>query len=233
MACIARGVRFATYWRTMRSFKHHLSATRELDSLRFTSAPKSIRRRLDEGISRFEVDISDLFVDTPPLNSSKRTKYELEELAKLAKPGFSSVFIEMPTIGLAQSVLDEHSTHLPEPSRKRMVSVLHDVRTACLALQYQYGRARPRIIAEHYGMSLPDTYKDQDKTPSYPSTRSTQISFLALYLGERFVKLQDQLYRLSEETDAALLASALHYRSDIEASHELARYLFNTLKRKL
>jgi hypothetical protein len=217
----------------MRSFKKHLSSIQELDSLRIASTPKSISRRLDEGISKFEIDLSDLFVDTPPLNSSKRTKYELEELVRLAKPGYASGLLEMPSIQSVQSVLDENNVHLPEPSRKRAVAVLHDVRTACLALQYQYGRVRPRTIAEHYGISLPDTYKDQDGTPSYPSTRSTQMSFLALYLGERFVKLQDELYRLSEETDAALMASALHFRSDIEASHELARYLFTTLKRKL
>lgn len=217
----------------MRSFKHHLTTSQDLDSLRFGSTPKPVVRRLQEGISKFEIDVTDLFVDTPPSNSSKRTKYELEELAKLSKSRFNSGLVEFPTIGLAQSVLDEHGVHLPDPSRKRIVSVLHDVRTACLALQYQYGRVRPRVLADHYGVSLPDTYKDQDATPSYPSTRSTQVAFLALYLGERFVKLENALYRLSEETDAALMASALNYRSDIEASHELARYLFTTLKRKL
>lgn len=217
----------------MRSFKHHLLSAQELDALSFASVPKPVVRRLEEGISKFEIDVDDLFVDSPPSNSSKRTKYELEELAKLAKPGYFSGLIELPVMGLAQALLDENSLHLPDPSRKRMVAVLHDVRTACLALQYEYRRVRPRTLAEHYGISLPDTYKDQDVTPSYPSTRSTQVSFLALYLGERFAKLEDDLHRLSQETDAALMASALHYRSDIEASHELARYLFTTLKRKL
>jgi hypothetical protein len=217
----------------MRSFKHHLLSAQELDALRFGAAPKPVIRRLQEGISKFEIDVSELFVDTPPSNSSKRTKYELEELSKIAKPGFYSGLVELPVMGLVQAVLDESDTHLPDPSRKRMVAVLHDVRTACLALQYQYARVRPRSLAEHYGISLPDTYKEQDATPCYPSTRSTQVAFLALYLGERFVKLENELHRLSEETDAALMASALHYRSDIEASHELARYLFNTLKRKL
>jgi len=217
----------------MRSFKHHLLSAQELDALRFDAAPKSVVRRLQEGISKFEIDVSDLFVDTPPANSSKRTKYELEELATLAKPGFSSGLIEMPILGIVQSLLDESGLHLPDPSRKRMVSVLHDVRTACLALQYEYRRVRPRVLADQYGISLPDTYKDQDATPSYPSTRGTQIAFLALYLGERFAKIEDELYRLSEETDRSLMVSALHYRSDIEASHELARYLFNALKRKL
>jgi len=217
----------------MRSFKHHLSTAQELDALRFSTTPKAVIRRLEEGISKFEIDVSDLYVDAPPTNSSKRTKYELEELVKLAKPGFTSGFIELPIMNLAQALLDENNLHLPDPSRKRMVSVLHDVRTACLALQYEYRRVRPRVLADHYGISLPDTYKDQDATPSYPSTRGTQIAFLALYLGERFAKLENDLYRLSEETDRSLMASALHYRSDIEASHELARYLFTTLKRKL
>jgi hypothetical protein len=217
----------------MRSFKHHLSTAQELDALHFGATPKAVVRRLEEGISKFEIDVSDLYVDAPPTNSSKRTKYELEELVKLAKPGFSSGLIELPVMNLVQALLDENDLHLPDPSRKRMVSVLHDVRTACLALQYEYRRIRPRALAEHCGISLPDTYKDQDANPSYPSTRGTQVAFLALYLGERFGKLEDDLYRLSEETDAALMASALHYRSDIEASHELARYLFTTLKRKL
>ena len=217
----------------MRSFKTHLSSAKELDALRFGSAPKQVIRRLEEGLSKFEIGLDDLFVDVPPTNSSKRTKYELEELAKLAKPGYYSGLIELPVMGLVQAVLDERDMHLPDPSRKRMVTVLQDVRTACLSLQYQHGRIRPRGLAEHYGISLPDTYKDQDATPSYPSTRSTQVAFLALYLGERFAKIENDLYRLSEETDAALMASALHYRSDIEASHELARYLFTTLKRKL
>jgi hypothetical protein len=217
----------------MRSFKHHLLSVQQLDALRFDAAPKTVIRRLDEGLSKFEIDISDLFVDTPPTNSSKRSKYELEELAKLAKPGFYSGLVELPVMEIVQVILDEHNLHLPDPSRKRMVSVLHDVRTACLALQYEYRRIRPRTLAEHYGISLPDTYKNQDSTPSYPSIRSTQMSFLTLYLGERFTKIEDDMYRLSEETDAALMASALHYRSDIEASHELARYLFSVLKRKL
>jgi hypothetical protein len=217
----------------MRSFKYHLLSAQELDALCFGAAPKSVVRRLQEGISKFEIEVDDLFVDTPPNNSSKRTKYELEELAKLSKPGYHSGLVELPILGITQALLDENYLHLPDPSRKRMVSILHDVRTACLALQYEYRRIRPRSLAEHYGISLPDTYKDQDSTPSYPSTRSTQVAFLALYLGERFGKLEDDLYRLSEETDAALMASALHYRSDIEASHELARYLFTTLKRKL
>lgn len=217
----------------MRSFKTHLSSAKELDALRVGSIPKQVVRRLEEGLSKFEIDLDDLFVDTPPANSSKRTKYELEELAKLSKPGFQSGLVEMPIMQIAQAILDENDVHLPDPSRKRMVTVLHDVRTACLALQYEYRRVRPRTLAEHYSISLPDTYKDQDATPSYPSTRSTQIAFLALYLGERFVKIENDLYRMSEETDAALMASALHYRSDIEASHELARYLFTTLKRKL
>ena len=217
----------------MRSFKHHLSTAQELDALRFGATPKAVIRRLEEGISKFEIGVSDLYVDAPPTNSSKRTKYELDELVKLAKPGFASGLVELPIMNLVQALLDENDLHLPDPSRKRMVSVLHDVRTACLALQYEYRRIRPRSLAEHYGISLPDTYKVQDATPSYPSTRGTQVAFLALYLGERFGKLEDDLYRLSEETDAALMASALHYRSDIEASHELARYLFTTLKRKL
>jgi hypothetical protein len=217
----------------MRSFKHHLSTAQELDALCFGAAPKPVVRRLQEGISKFEIDVSDLFVDHPPSNSSKRTKYELEELAKLSKPGFHSGLIELPVMEITQALLDENGLHLPDPSRKRMVSVLHDVRTACLALQYEYRRIRPRSLAEHYRISLPDTYKDQDATPSYPSTRSTQVAFLALYLGERFAKIENDLHRLSQETDAALMASALHYRSDIEASHELARYLFTTLKRKL
>jgi len=217
----------------MRSFKHHLLSAQELDALRGNAAPKAVIRRLEEGISKFETDVSDLFVDTPPKNSSKQTKYELEELAKIAKPGFSSGLVELPILEIVQSLLNENNLYLPDPSRKRMGSVLHDVRTGCLALQYEYRRLRPRALAEHYNISLPDTYKHQDSTPSYPSTRSTQVAFLALYLGERFVKLEDDLHQLSQETDAALMASALHYRSDIEASHELARYLFNTLKRKL
>jgi len=217
----------------MRSFKHHLLSAQELDALRGNNASKAVIRRLEEGISKFETDVSDLFVDAPPKNSSKQTKYELEELAKLSKQKKYSNLVELPIIEITQTILNENDLHLPDPSRKRMGSVLHDVRTACLALQYEYRRVRPRVLADHYGISLPDTYKDQDSTPSYPSTRSTQVAFLALYLGERFAKLENDMHQLSEKTDAALMESALHYRSDIEASHELARYLFNTLKRKL
>ena len=94
----------------MRSFKHHLSTAQELDALHFGATPKAVVRRLEEGISKFEIDVSDLYVDAPPTNSSKRTKYELEELVKLAKPGFSSGLIELPVMNLVQALLDENDT---------------------------------------------------------------------------------------------------------------------------
>lgn len=217
----------------MKSFKHHLLSAKELNALRITRIPKPLAARISEGITRFEVGLSDLYLADPPLNSSKRTKYELEELAKHGNRNHNPNLIELKVSHLLSALFDEHSVHLPAPSYKRMNTVLREVRTACTTLQYQYGRIRPRVLAAHYGITLPDTYKHHDATPSYPSTRSTQMAFLELYLGERLPKLEPHLHTLSQDTDRSLLCSALHYRSDIEASHELARYLFTALKRKL
>jgi len=216
----------------MRSFKHHISATSHLDEIRIP-LPKSLVSRLQEGISKFDIELDELFVETPPKNSSKQSLYELQELEKLAKSGFCSELIEMPIIGIVESIMDSNEIHLAEPSRRKLVGVLHDVRTACLELQYRYGRIRPRKLAEVVGIKLPTTYSHQDSTPSYPSTRSTQMEFISLYMGERFEKLEKTLSNTAEEVNSALMRSALNYRSDIEASKELARYLFNSLKRKM
>lgn len=217
----------------MHSFKNHLITTRELDSLRFTASKPSIKKRIDEGISRFEIGLDDVYVSDPPTNSSKVTKYEIEELAKLSRGIVDRVLIEAPIREMLDQVFVESSVYVPEPTRKRLFSVLYDVKTTCLALQYEHRRVRPRVIAESYGVTLPDTYKALENSPSYPSTRSTQLAFLALYLGERFAGIEPHITDLSQRVDDSLMRSCLHYRSDIDASHELARYLFTATKRKL
>ena len=217
----------------MRSFRQHLGKNGKLDDMRVAPPSRSVLSRLDEGVSKFEIDLDDIYLDNTPLNSSKRAQYELEELAKLTRSECNTALIETPILALVGGVLDEHGVYIPEPSRKRMIGVLYDVRTACLSLQYHHGRVRPRTLAEVYGIKLPPTYCEKDTTPSYPSTRSTQFSFLALYLGERFPNHEEDFIKLSEDLDRSLMSSALHYRSDIESSHELARYLFNALKRKM
>lgn len=216
----------------MRCFKQHSDTSKTLDALRHPVVTSRIGKRLNEGVSAFEVELREVYLDAPPQNSSTRTKYELEELVKLKGKSCLPNLIEASLREVVGSVLEDHGVCLPELSQKRLFSALYDVRTVCFAVQYEHRRPRPRVVAPHYGVALPDTYKAYDNTPSYPSTRSTQMAFVELYLSDRRPDLETSLHELAQQTDHALMCTGCHYRSDIEASHELARQLFTTLKRK-
>jgi hypothetical protein len=216
----------------MRCFKQHSDTSKALDALRHSAVTSRVGKRLSEGVSAFDVELPDVYLDAPPQNSSTRTKYELEELVKLKGKLFLPNLIEASMREIVGSVLEDHGIRLPELSQKRLFSALYDVRTVCFAVQYEHRRPRPRVVAPHYGVVLPDTYKAYDNTPSYPSARSVQMAFVELYLGDRRPELESSLHELTQQTDHALMCTGCHYRSDIEASHELARQLFTTLKRK-
>ena len=97
-----------------------------------------------------------------------------------------------------------------------------------------WNRARPKQLADIYGIDIDVIVTDTHHTAAYPSGHTVYSSLVANILKDLYPKIPiKELDNIVLETAKARVLQGVHYPTDNKASLIFSKYVFNQLNNKL
>jgi hypothetical protein len=160
---------------------------------------------------------------TPPRNSSKATREELNNLVDLTNE------LSNEPIRLEKYLNYDHelektfaevitSMQVPEELVQVVDSLFDDINPLLAKLKMHFNRARPYQIAYAYKLKLFPFESFSAQTPSYPSGHALQSKVICYVLGNHLPELYEYFENLANDICYSRQYLGLHYPSDIDFS---------------
>lgn len=215
---------------------------KQYNKLLFDADYKLIRIDIDSikySDSIVEYPISDIvefdwkkILEPPNYNSSKQTYKEILYIQDQIVSNRSDSDIKGilsidndPNFGI-KMLLRERNLHFPFEYFNMFYRITKPI---IINIKYLYNRARPKTIANLYGINLDVIETETHHTPSYPSGHTFYTSLAAEILMELYPQLKYELKEQINNTANFRIRQGVHYGSDNDASLVLSSYVFNKL----
>lgn len=174
-------------------------------------------------------------IDSPDKNSSKQTYQEMinvynktkqrskEQIDIIRKIDFNPNYFLL-------DLLDRLELMFPVDVFKEMYSISRPV---LMNIKNLFNRARPYQLGNLYGMEFDVIVTSTHHTPSYPSGHTFYTALAANIVSNKYPQIKNELNRIVQITADARISQGVHYKSDNDASVQLAKFLYNYLNNKL
>ncbi|NBX73479.1 MAG: phosphatase PAP2 family protein [Alphaproteobacteria bacterium] len=172
----------------------------------------------------------------PPLNSSKVTIRELENIGKLTsnrtEKDIKLIYsIDTDTDSFFISLLAKYNLQYPQKHINEFYNIILPV---LKNIKSFWNRPRPYQLAKYYNIPINMIITDTIDTPSYPSGHTVYSKLVANILHDMFPQISFvELDNIVKITGFARVIQGVHFPSDNEASIIFADYLFKILNPKL
>jgi hypothetical protein len=174
--------------------------------------------------SPFDKHVETLMKFTPPLNSSKGTKEELNELVDYIKevkntPHALNTYMaydESLEKFLAENVVSAYG--IDEAGIELIDKLLDYSYPLIYKLKYHFQRPRPYQLGQHYKLKLFPFKSYTADSPSYPSFHAFAANLICHVLGNHYPDKFEQLDALAKDIMYSRLKLGLNYQSDIDLS---------------
>jgi hypothetical protein len=165
-----------------------------------------------------------------PLNSSKVTIYELNDLKENLGNLIGNPELLKRYKFYDENIIEAFYNKLYFSNLKKedkdfdsfkifAEDVFSDINPLVYDLKYFFQRPRPYQLSYHYKQSLFPIESKNSNTPSYPSLFTIQANILSHILGNWYPKYYKDLTYLAKDIENSRLYMGLNYQSDIDFSY--------------
>lgn len=214
-----------TYYKILNAINNYFSP--DIDSIKY-----------DANFDTDKLPFPDIFrtidwqhlLESPPLNSSKQTLQELQELSDITKNIDDNDkklidIVDKDPITFFLPVLKDYGLEFP---KKEFDSIYKPVYDLIMVIKYFYNRPRPYQLASKFDIKINVTTTKTHQTPSYPSGHTAYAELAKQLILYKYVDKVpfDRVDRIVRLTGEARMKQGIHYRSDIIAGQKLISMIF-------
>lgn len=162
---------------------------------------------------------------TPPLNSSRATKEELNILigyGQLQKEDRKEIF-DSSLVPYINDLFIRNQPAEQEHIETTTQQIVDDVLPVITKLKYYFNRPRPSQLALYYNLKLFPTYSYFTSSPSYPSGHCTLSQVIGIVLGNHYPHTWGVMQTFMKDVAESRLHMGVHFPSDNNAAILTAR----------
>jgi hypothetical protein len=173
---------------------------------------------------------------SPPKNTSYTTT---EELIFIARETQNRTKKDIDLLSKVDTDLDtpfillcnKYGINYPQHYINLFYDIVHPL---LINTKSYWNRARPKQLADIYGIDIDVIVTDTHHTAAYPSGHTVYSSLVANILKDLYPKIPiKELDNIVLETAKARVLQGVHYPTDNKASLIFSKYVFNQLNNKL
>lgn len=174
-------------------------------------------------------------LDSPPKNSSIKTKNELDYLVNITKNRSKSELDLIYNVDSSPeyyllTILDNYKLEYHIDHIKEFYRIIKPI---LFNVKYLFNRPRPYQLAEIYKLDLNTIHTLTHHTPSYPSGHTVYCALYAQILTHYYPEHGDLFESAVKKTMLARELQGVHYPSDNMASVQMTKKLFDHLYTKV
>ena len=165
----------------------------------------------------------------PPSNNSFDTMLEVKELNKI--PLNKNFVKDHDDISSAFKALAKKKG-IKDYDVEVSDDLIRESAPIIIELKNYFNRPRPKVVAEKSNISMQDIEMDSMKTPSYPSSHSTQGFLIGLVLGDKYPRHRSAFKKLAKKISYSRRVAHAHYKSDSKFGELLGKSMYKHIKQK-
>jgi len=195
----------------------------EVNDLVFDKPTKPFKKK--ESDKLFDDKWMDMDVPPPPLNNSKQTLAEINEI--IDRREMLSDFDKRVYINTNKDTCYYIKEHLDGQDLEYDLEVIKRITDSVKHIgkyyKQKFNRPRPRQIAEKLGLEKFCYEKlETTNTPAYPSNHALQARMVAHYYGEKYPAQKKYLLRGADMSAEGRINAGVHYPSDKHCAYMIA-----------
>jgi len=203
---------------------------KNINDILYTTKKYDIKQDL---IKKLNIDYLSI-LPKPPLNNSRQTLIELEELSKITKEltinEIKLVYlVDRNPMELFEEYLNGIYLKIPIALFNRIYWTYFDI--IMTDIKHHYNRPRPEQLAELLNIDINIIVTKTHQTPAYPSGHSVFAYTLAHVCSEYYPEHRKKLFEIADQCGYARMLQGVHYRSDLEAAKELVAKLYRKIRK--
>ena len=172
---------------------------------------------------------------SPPENNSEATVKELQKISQLTKNITSEQIDLVKMVDKDPNAVFEKmiKRHGLDSHKEEFDKAWRLVKPIILNLKWQFNRARPYQLAEHYGLDIRVIETETHHTPSYPSGHTAGAAIMGYILAEHYPEHSTEIFNNIDLAGQARVFQGVHYPSDNDASMVITGALWQEIKYNL
>jgi hypothetical protein len=218
-------------FKLIRNIQEILSSNRikKIDSLTYKNYAI-----IDNRSTELEIELKLRYLDhiSPPyLNSSEKTKEEIDEIINYTKDLSNDVIniillIDKDPLIIYKTLLDSHSLEFPQEKFDALYNILFNI---IKETKIYFNRPRPNQISEFYNINIPVINTGTHHTPSYPSGHVAYATLAEILLSKLYPDLSTNFKEITDKVKLARIKQGVHFNSDNIAAYNFVYNIFDHL----
>jgi hypothetical protein len=170
-------------------------------------------------------------ISPPYLNSSEKTKEEIDEIINNTKDLSNDVIniillIDKDPLIIYKTLLDSHSLEFPQEKFDTLYNILFNI---IKETKIYFNRPRPNQVSEFYKIEIPVINTGTHHTPSYPSGHVAYATLAEILLSDLYPELSSKFKEITDKVKLARIKQGVHFDSDNTAAYKFVYSIFDYL----
>lgn len=213
-------------------FKVENPQDKQLDRIKFGSLNRDYEEFIKGNIVLFDLPLPLDSVRPPYLNSSDKTRAELEDIQEKMKTLDKDMIkaIQLYDDNLHEVIIDFCKRENLKYDPKYIEILLRDVAIIALRMKKIYNRPRPSQLGRYWGVEIHPLKSDNIDCPSYPSGSTLQTSMVGHVLKNLNPSQTAVIDQFVQEIAKSRVSAGFNYQSDVDMSIQTADILKKYIK---